>query len=138
MRSVSRAWCRTISPTRVANRSGAARWRETHPDHDDAGRPAVPGHPGILAAQGGVPVGPGIEGDRPKAGRPETRWTGDPPGALSNLRRRPLEEGLDHLADAIVMLVVGEHESLPTIGAGRAWTYWRRVVRQFGHRESPV
>jgi hypothetical protein len=89
-------------------------------------------------AEGDIPVRPGIEWHRPEARRPETGRPGGLSDAAPALRRRTVEEGLDDLAEAVVVLFVGEHEALAAIAARRAWRCWRRVVGQLGHGGQPV
>ena len=117
---------------------GAPGWRQAQTDHDDARRPPVASHAGVLVAEGDIPVRPGIEWHRPEARRPETGRPGGLSDAAPALRRRTVEEGLDDLTDAVVVLFVGEHEALAAIAARRARRCWRRVVGQLGHGGPPV
>ena len=117
----------------------ARRGGKPQSDHDDARGSTVAGHPGILVAKRDVPVRAGIHGNRALARRPEAGRAGRGAGAASCLGRRPVEEGLDDLADALVVLVVRQDEALALAASRRAASRcWRRVVGQLGHGERPV
>lgn len=86
---------------------GAPRWREPKSDHDDARRSTVAGHPRVFVAESDVPVGTGIERDRSEPRRSKPGWSRRLADPSSGLGRRPIEECLDDVTDAVVMLVVG-------------------------------
>jgi hypothetical protein len=78
-------------------------------------------------AEGDIPVRPGIEWHRPEARRPETGRPGGLSDAAPALRRRTVEEGLDDLADALIVMIRGPHEPSASSVAWRASSRGRLV-----------
>ena len=79
--------------------------RQGQAQDDDAGRPAVASDAGILLAEGGIPVGTGIEGDGRT--RPGLGIAAGVLGGRTAATLRAIEEGLDVPLGPLVVVSAG-------------------------------
>ena len=100
---------------------------EAHDEHRR--RPRIPRHPRVLVTERRVPIGPRVEGYRiaqtsqgaARSWRPRSGTCAD---------RRTVEEGLDDLADTLVVMLGRHDEARPLPRPGRAAAWGRRLVGQ--------
>ena len=116
----------------------AAGGRDTKSDDQHRGGSTVPSQARVLVAKGSVPIGPRVHrnGSLDDPERPSRARLRRPAGPL----RWPIEEGLDDLADAFILIVVfcRQDEARPAVRAGRAASRLRRLVGQLGHGDAEV